>query len=389
MSHQPIRGQESLQAFAVEASRHLLGPDQRQWLERLDQERERLEALLDKYIADGDSERALTLAGALAPFWWMRGHTAAGREQVDRVLATLGGSAAARADALVGAASLAYAAADFLRSRDFYEQALPLLRATGSDIDLARALDRAGMAARQLMELAEARARHAEALAVFERVGNPAEKALCLNNLGVVAFFRGELDAALTYHSQALALRQECGDVRGQASSLNNLGQVARFTGDLTAARDCMEQGLALRWELGDAWGAAGSHVNLAVVQVRRGELAAARHHLGEALTGFQRVADPLGLCECLEAAAELAHAEGQLTNAVYSCAAAAIRRGQLPAPLSPIHERNLARLLGELRALLGEEAFTAAWQIGQAAGQDVLMRLAGARWGDRRTASG
>ena len=63
----------------------------------------------------GDSERTLRLAGALARFWWMRGHTAAGRQRMERVLPLPGGSGEARAAALDGAGSLDYAAGDFHR----------------------------------------------------------------------------------------------------------------------------------------------------------------------------------------------------------------------------------------------------------------------------------
>src|SRR5262249_4604233 len=223
---------------------------------------------------------------------------------------------------------------------------------------------------------ARAQGLHVEALPILERVGTAAERALCLNNLGVLALFRGDLAAAEAYHRQALAQRQEGGDVRGQASSLNNLGQVARFAGDLPSARTCMEQGMALRQQLGDPWGVAGSQVNLAVVHTRLGGHATARRHLGEALAGFRGVGDPLGLCECLEAGAELAHAERRLADAVTCCAAAALRREQLPAPLSLLHGRALADLLGEVRTSLGEEGFAAAWRESQDGSDVVLERL-------------
>jgi hypothetical protein len=172
-------------------------------------------------------------------------------------------------------------------------------------------------------------------------------------------------------------LRQACGDLRGQASSLNNLGQVTRFAGDLPAARAWMEQGLALRRQLGDPWGVAGSQVNLAVVHARLGDYAVARRHLGEALAGFRGVGDPLGLCECLEAGAELAHAEGRLADAAACCAAAALRRERLPAPPPPLHGRALADLLGALRTALGAEGFAASWQDGENGSDRVLERLA------------
>jgi tetratricopeptide (TPR) repeat protein len=364
---------DRLFALALEADRQLLGPDQAAWLDRLDQEREPLQALLDELVRSADSERALRLAGALARFWWMRRHTADGRERMGRVLSLPGGSDAARAIALVGAGSLAYAAGDFCGALRHYEQAIPLLRAVGPEPELAHALDRAGMAARQLMELTDAHTLHAQALDIVRRAGTPAEQALCLNNLGVVAFFRGDLDAARTYHHEALALREQAGDVRGQASSLNNLGQVARFAGDLPAARRCMDEGLALRRTLGDRWGVAGSQVNLAVVSARLGDMAGARSHLREAMAGFREVSDPLGVCECLEAAAELAYTERRWTDAVRFLAAATDRREHLPAPRAPLFERVLAELLAELRATLGEETYGVAWRDGHQTGAALL----------------
>jgi tetratricopeptide (TPR) repeat protein len=370
-------GAEELYPFALEADRHLLGPDQALWLERLDWEREPLHALLEHLIDAGDSTPALALAGGLARFWWMRGHTAAGRDRIERVLRLPGGSDEARAAALVGAGSLAYAAGDCRTARRRYEEALPLLRAMGRELELAHALDRAGMAARQLMDLADAHALHKEALEIQQRLGNLAERALCLNNLGVVAFFRGDLDGARAYHQEAHALREQARDVRGQASSLNNLGQVARFAGDLVAARACMEQGLVLRRQLGDHWGVAGSLVNLAAVHAHLGDFAAARSYLREAVAGFRAVADPLGLCECLEAGAELAHAEGRLADAVRLFACATHRRDCLPAPRSTLLERFVTELLGEIRARLGEETYLAIWQEANESGDTILEQMA------------
>jgi tetratricopeptide (TPR) repeat protein len=353
----------------------LLGPEQGAWLERLDRERERLSALLEQFIGSADSERALRLAGALARFWWMRGYTA-GREQMERVLSLPGGSDEARAAALLGAGSLDYAAGDFRGARRHYEQAPPLLRATGRELDLAHALDRAGMAARQLMELEDAQTFHSQALEIQQRAGTLAERALCLNNLGVVAFFRGDLDSARAYHQEALALREQAGDVRGRASSLNNLGQVARFVHDLLTARACMEQGLALRRQLADRWGVAGSHVNLAALHGDLDDLPAARSHLREAVAGFQAVGDPLGICECLEVGAELAQAENQSAQAVRLSSAAARRRECLPAPRSPLLERTVAARLAELRTILGEEAFALSWREGNESDRAVLDML-------------
>jgi tetratricopeptide (TPR) repeat protein len=375
--------------LAQEANLHLRGPDQAEWLARLDRERPSLEALLDGLLAAGESERALSLCGALARYYWMRGHTVAGLARIKRALALGGGSERARVSALIGAGSLLYATGDFRGARDHFERAMKLLMAGDSDaddsldaapasslLDAARALDGAGMAARQSMELADAAALHARALGILCRAAQPAEMALCLNNLGVVALFRGDLAVAREHHEEALALRERAGDARGKASSLHNLGQVARLAGDMAAARAYTEQGLALRRALGDTWGMAGSHCNLAVIEVGLGDHAAARAHLREAITGYRAVSDALGICECMEAAAELCGAEGRWFDAVALIASASARREALPAPRAPIHCQALARLLAAARDALGEEAYAAALRERRAPADRILARL-------------
>ena len=96
-------GADELYALALEADQHLLGPQQGLWLERLDREREGLHALLEQMIDAGESTRALTLAGALARFWWMRGHTVTGRQRMAAALALPGGSEESRTLAWLGA----------------------------------------------------------------------------------------------------------------------------------------------------------------------------------------------------------------------------------------------------------------------------------------------
>jgi tetratricopeptide (TPR) repeat protein len=370
---------DDLHELAQEANRHLLGPDQAEWLARLDREQPALEALLEGFVAAGEGEKALSLAGALARYWWMRGHAAAGLVLTRRALALPGGSERARAAALIGAGSLLYATGDFRGARDHHERAVKLLQ-TGepdsnaeppeSSVDVtppeslpsaARALDGAGMAARQSMDLVDAAALHARALGILCRAAAPAEMALCLSNLGVVAFFRGDLAVAREHHEEALALRERVGDTRGRASSFNNLGQVARVAGDLASARILTERALRIRRRLGDVWGAAGSYCNLAIVTARLGDTTAARSYLREALAGFRAVSDPLGICECLEAGAELAGAEGRWADAVALVTTASERREALPAPRPPIHANILAGLLADARAALGEDAYAVA----------------------------
>ena len=132
-----------------------------------------------------------------------------------------------------------------------------------------------------------------------------------------------------------------------------------------------------MRRQLGDRWGVAGSQVNLAAVYARSGDPAAARPHLREAVAGFRAVGDPLGACECLEVAAELAHAEGRPADAVRFLSAATDRRERLPAPRPRVFEGVVTALLADVRGALGAAAFEAAWRDGRELGEAVEDRLA------------
>lgn len=334
--------------FALETDSKLLGPDQAEWLDRLDDERKALQLALDECLESADAERACRLFAALTSFWWMRGHTRTGLAYLTKIDRLPIPTVEARVDLHRGAASLLYSTGEFDGSLRRYSQALHSLGNGATERDRSRILDRAGMAARQLMRLDEAEQYHTEALDMLRRTDDQAGLGLCLNNLGVVAFFRGELTTARQLHEEALSIRKQVEDARGEASSLNNLGQVARFADDLDSSVAYLQEGLAIRETLGDTWGIAGSHVNLAATLALLGDTESARGHLERAVQGFESVGDKLGLCECLEAEAELALAEGRLEDARSLIETATRRRNELPAPRAPVLENRL-RALGLL----------------------------------------
>ncbi len=80
--------------LAETAEPELRGPQLPQWLERLASEHENLRAALQWTIDEGERERSLRLAGALWPYWEVRGLWTEGRG----ILAALLPPSAARTD---------------------------------------------------------------------------------------------------------------------------------------------------------------------------------------------------------------------------------------------------------------------------------------------------
>ena len=97
-------------ALAEEAEPKLIGAEQAEWLQRLEEEHENLRAGLDWSLVEAGSGGGLRLCGALQRFWFTRGHLAEGREWCARVLEKAGAEERTpeRAKALNAAGSLAY-----------------------------------------------------------------------------------------------------------------------------------------------------------------------------------------------------------------------------------------------------------------------------------------
>src|SRR4029077_18301036 len=96
-----------------------------------------------------DPEQALALAGALAPFWLVRGPIALARTALDAALAAAGPGADTRlrAIALDGAGQLAAVQADHDAQRRYQQESLAIWRELGDDLQVASTLSDLGSAA--------------------------------------------------------------------------------------------------------------------------------------------------------------------------------------------------------------------------------------------------
>ena len=185
-------------ALAEEAEPKLVGAEQAEWLQRLEEEHENLRAGLDWSLLAAGSDGGLRLCGALENFWRARGHFSEGREWCSRVLGKAGG-----------------------------ENRMP---------ERANVLNVTGVLAYYQSDYPAARALQEECLAIRRHVGDKRGMASSLNNLGNVAQDQGDYPAARSLHEESLAIVRELGDRRRIAASLGNLGSVARNHGDFPTA---------------------------------------------------------------------------------------------------------------------------------------------------------
>ena len=133
--------------LAEEAEPGLLGPQQREWLERLDAERDNIRAALTWAMDAGEAEVGLRIGAALWRYWQLRSHVQEGRERLQDLLALGSGSPGARAKAQTMIANLALNQGDLETARRMLEESLEVHRRTGDDRMVAYALGLLGVAA--------------------------------------------------------------------------------------------------------------------------------------------------------------------------------------------------------------------------------------------------
>ena len=248
--------------FAEDAAPQLAGPDQMQWLQRMESEHDNLRAALSCAIAQAESVAALRLGAALGWFWFVRGHLSEGRQWLQQTFA-LGRRATdmARmssdyrgwhAKALQAEAKLAEAQGDYATTQALNEESLALFRSLGDKPGIALSLHWLGIAAFGQGDYATARVLHEECLALYRELGDKEGIGFSLNCLGMAASDRGDFTGARALHEESLALFRELGIKRNIAISLDGLGIVAFGQGDYAAARALYKQSLTLFRELGD-----------------------------------------------------------------------------------------------------------------------------------------
>lgn len=285
------------------------GPEQHQWLLRLDQEHDNLRTALSWCRLDASRKpQELQLAGLLWMYWETRGHLSEGRRWLEQALAdSEGAPAELRANAFNAAGNLAYDQGDHRQAAACHEVSLALRGEIGDVIGMGQSHLNLGNVALDQGDRIKATELYTEALRLFREAGSVWDVANALNNLGIVLGHTGEYDQATGYLEEAIILREPLGEAAYQARSLDALGEVMRKKGDLTRARELHERSLALRREIGDSRGTAVTLRNLGLVAFHQGHIAEATAHIEESLQIRRAIENRYGVALCLSSLARIA----------------------------------------------------------------------------------
>jgi predicted ATPase/DNA-binding CsgD family transcriptional regulator len=300
-------------ALAEEAEPRLRGPEDTEWLERLEVDHDNLRAALSWALEGGEAKLGLRLAGALWLFWEGHGHYGEGHRWLEQVLARGSQAAAARAKALEGEGWLVYRSggmdegviaaqeglelsdeaglggaarakflnilgwvtvmqSDYEKAKELFEESLKLSRNANDEFGIADGLLGLGNSLDSLGDRGRAKELFEEGIVLCRKLGYVPTLARHLFSLGISLLFEGDYERGAALNEEAATLLREHGYKGGLEYVLDNLGWAALLQGDHERAKTSYEENLALCKELGDKTGVADSLEGLACVAGTDGE---------------------------------------------------------------------------------------------------------------------
>jgi predicted ATPase/class 3 adenylate cyclase len=308
--------------FAEEAHRHVQGPDEREWFERLDPEHDNIRAALAHAIAARDAAVELRIAVAAAPFRIRRGYLSEGRLSLERALAFRG---------LPELCAIALHYAGWIAALQGQNEEAERLLTEG--LALARELEDHKLTARQLLTLA-----------------------------GIVSV-RDEDEAQVLYDDLLAFIAQH--PEERFPNAFVNLADFAVQRGDYERARDFSSQSIELYREEGDPWALALAIANHGLALLGLGQTEEALGHFREALRLQESIQDTIGVATMLSVIAAATAEHGETERAVRLLASAELMIEDTEAGLTgfeaTLHERTVALTRGECAD------FEAEWSRGRA----------------------
>ncbi len=369
--------------LAEEANPELRGPDQLEWLERLEAEHDNMRAALSWALGRKEIELALRLGGALGWYWSTRGYHSEGRRWLEAALANEGhGSPDSRAMALAGAGGLAMEQGDYDRAQEACEEGLELLANEAKEAKEASEaklfiLAIWGWVSWHREKHGQASELFEEQLALSREIGATWWLASSLSNLALVPHALGDYERATKLYEQSMDLFRELGDKLSLATCLNNLAMVVCSQGDLGRAAQLTEEAVVLQRELGNRGGVSIGLYNLGWMALLQDDLGRAAALYRESLSlSWETGLNPL-VQSALEGFACLAGAKGEAERAARLWGAAQSLHETKGIPRDTDFLAEADARISAVRLGMGEEAWEEAWSQGRVMTLDEAVSYA------------
>lgn len=360
------------------AAAQLTGPQQPDWIRRLDAETENIRAALLHGGNSGDPEPVVRLAGSMLRYWLIRGQWREGRRLLERVLALPGAEErlVPYGVALNALGSCCYFLNDlqeaektFLRAVEWFHRAGNLERVWAPLMNLGNLHRLQGNLDRAREYLAEC-LRHANS-------ADPWVIASISANLGSVALVQGLYEESRTHLEKAIECFRELGDRVHAVQTMMNLGLVAYRQGRLAEAQALQEEASAALAELGERSISAAALTNLGIVHLASGDLKSAARAFSRGLRIVRKTGSMETTAGCLEGLSQVVMSGGDFERGVRLAGAAEGIRKRLSLVRHDVDQEGWDTDMAEFERQCGTELYARLFAEGETMPPDAAIALA------------
>ena len=347
----------------------LLGPEQAEWIRRLEIDLDNLRAAITFALSGGgDPVNAVKFEVALMRFRELRGYSTEGRNNVNAALAlpALLGATVGRAHALYVGGVLALNLSDHAESEKMLDECLEIRRGLGNPVEVAAALSTLATLHVQQRDTDKARDCEEEAIAIFRKLGDEIGEGIGLSTLAEISVRQGDYDAAQKFFEQSRAIALKVKHLELESECERNLGDLALRSGEVQAAQTWFARSFALCQKAEDRRGEAIVRGRQGRIALVRGDLEHARAQLADAMRALRNFEMRSELLDCLDDFAQLLQRMGQITEAVGLFGAVAANRETLRLPRSSDEQARAQASLHAARGSVAQSDFDAAWSMGR-----------------------
>ncbi|NBE92154.1 tetratricopeptide repeat protein [Nonomuraea sp. KC401] len=297
-------------SLARRARQEWFGPDQAEWVTRLQCDQDGIRAALEFSLGEpGEAPAALEIVSSLWNYWlFTAGSFGEGRRRLARALELAPEASPIRADALWVAAWFALRQGDVDAAKPLLSESRDLAQRLDLPAALASVTHFSGLAAHLEGEHQEALALLSEARERYLAASDQAGVWMTLFHLVIVYSASGDTDQAAAYAAECLAMCEGRSAYLSRSNALWVAGLAHWFQGAQDQAAALVKKGLDVMRRHDDRWGVAESLEVLAWIEAAHGReeraatlfgaACATWRSIGTATPGLRSFTDFHNLCE-------------------------------------------------------------------------------------------
>jgi predicted ATPase/class 3 adenylate cyclase len=373
--------------LAEQAEANLNGPQEMEWMTRLDADYGNLRAGME-WSQKNNLEAALRLGGALVLFWIPRGYTVEGLQWLTDILMrseelpeetrSTTRMISIRARVLLGIGILQFGLGDTTSAAVALEECATLSKGLG-DLHLRSwAISYLSMNSAFRGDMPGAYTFAEESFALGRELGGGMPLAMGLNGMAMVtALVKNDFKTARAYADEASKILSETGSRWYNAMALYGFGAFEQSQGNYAEARARFEAGLPVFEEFKDRQRILMLRSELAHLERKQGHISEAKKLYRETLKEWQELGYRAAIAHQLECFAMLAKAGEDGGRAARIFGAAEALRERINISMQPMERMEYDREVNELRGGMDREEFVKYWAEGRRLSMEEAIRFA------------